>query len=180
MGKNITVANLIFAIGGLVTILFSFFGFVGGGGESRSAWSSDVFGLFPVATIPAILGLAALVLGILELIGTVKLPPQVLTFDWKQIKVTWGIVATVMMLAYLITDKGNASLKVGAWFMLLGSIAMAVGSIMGILGLGANTVAMPGGQPGTGQPGAAPPPPPPPPHQGDSTPPPPPPPPPAN
>ena len=88
-------------------------------------------------------------IGVLELLGTVKLPPQVLTFNWKQIKVTWGIAAAAIMLGYLIMDKSGASLKFGAWFMLLGSLAMAAGSIMGILGLGANTVAMPGGQPGS-------------------------------
>jgi len=37
MGKNITVANLVFAIGGLFTLLFSLFAFVGIGGTSWGA-----------------------------------------------------------------------------------------------------------------------------------------------
>jgi hypothetical protein len=178
MAKNITVANLIFMIGGLFTILFSLFGFVGIGDLSYSAWTTE-FGLFPLAVIPAILGLAAVVVGVLELLGTVKLPPHVLTFNWKQIKVTWGIAATAIMLGYLVMDKSGLSLKFGAWLMFLGSVAMAVGSIMDILGKGANTLNIPGGQaaPGAGH-GAPPPPPPPPPPYGTSTPPPPPPPPP--
>lgn len=178
MGKKVTVANLIFTVGGLVTILFSFFGFVGAGGESRNAWSNDFFGLFPVTTIIAILGLAALVVGVLEILGTVKLPAQVLTFNWSQIKFTWGIVAAAFMLAFLITEKGGLDFKFGGIMMLLGSLAMAVGATMNLLGLGANTVNLPnvGTQPGAGgTPPSAPPPPP----YGGSTPPPPPPPPPA-
>ena len=178
MGKKVTVANLIFTVGGLVTILFSFFGFVGFDDESRSAWSSDGFALFPVTTIIAILGLAAFVVGVLEILGNVKLPAQVLTFNWNQIKVTWGITAAAFMLAYLLTEKNGASFKFGGIMMLLGSLAMAVGSIMNLLGLGANTVNIPnvGSQPGAGgTPPSAPPPPP----YGGTTPPPPPPPPPA-
>lgn len=181
MGKKVTVANLIFTVGGLVTILFSFFKFIGNDFSDASAWGE---GVFPLGTIVAILGLAALVVGALEISGAVKLPAQVLTFNWNQIKVTWGITATAIMLAYLIVEKGpDTGLKIGGIFMLLGSIAMAVGSIMNILGLGANTVNLPnvGNQPGGGTP--PPPPyggggtPPPPPYGGGSTPPPPPPPP---
>lgn len=181
MGKKVTVANLIFTVGGLVTILFSLFKFIGYRGFGNSAWGE---GYFPLATIPAILGLAALVVGILDILGTVKLPPQVLTFNWNQIKFTWGVVAAVIMLGFLIIDKGAGSLKIGGIMMLLGSLAMAVGATMNLLGLGANTVNLPnvGNQPGG--PGTPPPPysggpsaPPPPPYGGGSTPPPPPPPP---
>jgi hypothetical protein len=175
MGKKVTVANLIFTVGGLVTILFSFFKFIGFGDFGNSAWGE---GNFPLATIPAVLGLAALVIGILDILGTVKLPAQVLTFNWNQIKFTWGVVAAVIMLAFLIVDKGSGSLKFGGIMMLLGSLAMAVGATMNLLGLGANTVNLPnvGTQPGAGgTPPSAPPPPP----YGGGTPPPPPPPPPA-
>jgi hypothetical protein len=175
MGKKVTVANLIFTVGGLVTILFSFFKFLGVDDFGNSAWGE---GNFPLATIPAVLGLAALVVGVLDILGTVKLPAQVLTFNWNQIKFTWGVVAAVIMLAFLIIDKGPSSLKFGGIMMLLGSLAMAVGATMNLLGLGANTVNLPnvGSQPGAGgTPPAAPPPPP----YGSSSPPPPPPPPPA-
>jgi hypothetical protein len=176
MGKKVTVANLIFTVGGLVTILFSFFKFLGVDDFGNSAWGE---GNFPLATIPAVLGLAALVVGVLDILGTVKLPAQVLTFNWNQIKFTWGVVAAVIMLAYLIVDKGpDTGLKFGGIMMLLGSLAMAVGATMNLLGLGANTVNLPnvGSQPGAGgTPPAAPPPP----HYGSSSPPPPPPPPPA-
>lgn len=153
MKKQISVANLVMLVGGVVTFLFSFLKFEGYKSAGDNAWAS---GFFPLATIPAILALALAVVCILELVGT-NLPGEVLTFNWKQIKLTWGIVALAIMLAFLIQDKGSYSLKIGGIFMLLGAIAMAAGSVMEILGKGTEMVNMPefGGGP------AAPPPPPP-------------------
>jgi hypothetical protein len=165
MKKQISVANLVMLVGGTVTFLFSFFDFFGVGGFATSAWGS---GLFPLATIPAILGGAMLVVCVLEQVGT-KLPDQVLTFNWKQILATWGITSLAIMLAFLIVDKNGQSLKFGGILMLLGSIAMAVGSLLALLGKGTNLLAMPGGgsttptpPPPPAPPPTAPPPPPPP------------------
>jgi len=158
--RPITVADAIFAGGGLLAFLFSFFGFLGYRGFDTNAWGS---GLFPLATIPAILGLAAVVVVALDLFADVKLPAQVLTLNWKQIRMTWGITAAVIMLAYLILDKGSASLQFGGFVMLIGAILMAAGSIMSILGKGAEAVNLPKSSPGSppSTPPAAPPPPPP-------------------
>jgi hypothetical protein len=158
MKKQISVANLVMLIGGAVTFLFSFFKFIGDGDSGASAWNGDYFAFFPVATIVALLGLAALVVGILELVGT-NLPHEVLTFNWRQIKFTWGIVAAALMLAFAVTEKGGGSLKLGGIMMLLVSLAMAVGAAMGILGKGTDMVNLPdiGGSSG----GSMPPPPPP-------------------
>src|SRR4051794_26152109 len=160
MKRQISVANLVMLIGGVITVVFSFFDFEGYSSFSESAWGS---GFFPLATIPAILGLAMTVVCIMELVGT-KLPAEVLTFNWRQIKFTWGVTAFAIMLAYLIVDKGPASLKFGGILMLLGTIAMAAGSTMAILGKGTELVNLGGGST-TPEPGAAPsaPPPPPPP-----------------
>ncbi len=46
MKRQPTVADIIMAAGGLITFLFSFLHFVG----DFNAWSSDVFGLFPITT----------------------------------------------------------------------------------------------------------------------------------
>ena len=182
MKRQISVANLVMLIGGAITFLFSFFDFIGSGDVGTSAWGS---GLFPLATIPAILGGAMVVICVLEQVGT-KLPDQILTFNWKQILVTWGITSLAIMVAYLVLDKSPLSFKFGGILMLIGSIAMAVGSILAILGKGMNMLSLPGGSSGTsssappgpatpsgGTSGTTPPPPPPP----SSTPPPPPPPP---
>ena len=53
-------------IGGAVTFLFSFFSFWGSGGFSVSAWGN---GTFPLASIPAILGGAMVVVIVVEQVG---------------------------------------------------------------------------------------------------------------
>ncbi len=188
MKKQITVASLIMGIGGLVVLIFSFLDFYSSGDEGRNAWSGDLF--FPATIIPVILGVAMVVFVVLDLLG-VKLPEKVLTFTWPQIYATWGISAAGIMLGWLFTSPFTLDKGAGLILMLLGSLAMAAGSIMGLLGVGTNTVSIPtgsassaptaptappapGGYPpqAPGFPPQAPPPPPPP---GGSAPPPPPP-----
>jgi hypothetical protein len=172
MAKKLTVASLIMLIGGAVTLLFSFLDFYKVGDEGRNAWSSDG-GAF-ATTVPALLGLAMVVWIILELTGT-KLPAQVLTFNANQLKATWGISAGGLMLSWFATDFGGLDKGIGFWMMLLGSLAMAVGAVLALLGMGnqvvgagSATASAPGTgapppPPGFGQtpPGGMPPPPPP-------------------
>jgi hypothetical protein len=156
MKKQISVANLVMLIGGAVTFLFSFLHFI----EDTSAWGT---GVFPIATIAAILGLAMAVVSVMELLGT-NLPGEVLTFNWKQIKFTWGAVALAITLGYFIVDKGGADTGIGMIFMLLGSIAMTAGAVMAILGKGTEMVNIPNvGHEGGSTGSSTPPPPPPPP-----------------
>ena len=166
MNKKISVANLVMMAGGVVTLLFSFFGFYKGGGQSRSAWSTDLFAF--VSTIPAILAIVMIVWCGLELAGQ-KLPAQVLTFNANQLKATWGISAGGLMLAWLTVDSRGLDKGVGFWLMLNGSLAMAAGSVMALLGKGTEMVDL--GHMGSKSGGSTPPPPPP----GGMTPPPPPP-----
>jgi hypothetical protein len=140
MSGKLSMANLIAGAGALVTLLFSFFGFFKFGDDARSAWSSDG-GAF-ATTVPAILALALLVVIGLEL-GGVKLPERVITFDWKQIKATWGIAAAGLMLSWIATDLGGLDKSAMFWLQVLGSIAMAVGTIMALLGKGSEMVAFP-------------------------------------
>jgi hypothetical protein len=160
MKKHISVADLVMLIGGAVTFVFSFLPFWGQSGFDTSAWGS---GLFPLATIPAVLGAAMVLVVVLEQVGT-KLPEPVLTFSWRQIELTWGIVAATIMVSFLILDKGGVDLKLGAILMLIGSLAMAVGAFMAVLGKGTNLVAIPGMSDANkdGPPSSPPPPPPPP------------------
>jgi hypothetical protein len=190
MDKKISVANLVMLAGGVITLLFSFFRFVsfdsGFGSGGFSAWSTDGFAF--ASTIPAILAIAMIAWVVCELAG-VKLPDQVLTYNSSQLKGTWGIAAAGTMLAWLIA---NDSKGIGFWFMLIGSLAMAAGAVMALLGKGTEVVDLGkigggnGGQqaPAAGFPGSVPPPPPgagappppPPPPAGPGAPPPPPPP----
>jgi hypothetical protein len=136
--RQITVADAIFGGGSLLTFLFSFFDFIGAGSFGASAWAS---GVFPLGTIPAILGLLGVIAVVLDLTGAAALPDQVLTLNWRQIRLTWGLTAAAIMLAYLIVDKGpSVGLKFGGWVMLIGSLLMAAGSVMAVLGKGTDVV----------------------------------------
>ncbi|MDO8389465.1 MAG: hypothetical protein Q7V57_03175 [Actinomycetota bacterium] len=161
MKQKLTVAQLVAGAGALAATLFSFFNFYEYAGDGRSAWSQDT-GAF-VTTIPAILAIVLLAWTIAELAGT-NLPKQVLTYSAAQLKATWGISAAGIMLAFMTQDVGWDK-GIGFWFMLFGSVAMAVGTVMSLLGKGTQEVNFGGGskQPTTPPPFASPPPPPPPP-----------------
>ena len=130
MPNKISVANLVMLAGAVVTLLFSFFDFFDRGGN---AWDT------------AILALVMGVWIVLELVG-VSLPEQLLTFDRPQLKATWGIAAAGIMLSWITTDADKG---VGYWLMFIGSIAMAVGAVMALLGKGTETVDIPGGGSGS-------------------------------
>lgn len=164
MKRTITVADLIMGAGGVVAFLFSFLAFFKSGRSSVNAWDGDA-GAF-ATTVPAILGLVMVVWIVLELAG-VSLPERVLTFDHAQLKATWGIGAAGIMLSWLSADFGGADKGIGFWLMLIGSFAMAVGAVMGLLGKGTDTIELPGANDRAGARSSAgssdaPPPPPPP------------------
>jgi hypothetical protein len=142
MPKKVTVADLVMGAGGLVTFLFSFFAFFKEGRFTASAWDGDA-GAF-ATTVPAILGLVMVVWIGLRLAG-VSLPAQVLTYSEAQLKGTWGIAAAGIMLSWVSADFGGAGKGVGFWFMFIGSIAMAVGAVMALLGKGTETIDIPVG-----------------------------------
>lgn len=135
MPNKISVANLVMLAGAVVTLLFSFFDFFDRGGN---AWDTDFLAF--ASTVPAILALVMGVWIVLELMG-VSLPEQLLTFNRAQLKATWGIAAAGIMLSWITTDPDKG---VGYWLMLIGSIAMAVGAVMALLGKGTETVDIPG------------------------------------
>jgi hypothetical protein len=135
MQNKISIANIVMLAGAVVTFIFSFMDFFDRGGN---AWDTDLLAF--ATTVPAIL---AIVMGVwigLELAG-VSLPNDVLTFDAAQLKATWGIAAAGIMLSWITTDADKG---VGYWLMLLGSLAMAVGAVMALLGKGSETVDIPG------------------------------------
>ena len=134
MANKLTVANLVMLVGAAVTLLFSFFDMYTSGGQGVNAWDTDLAAF--VSTIPAILAIAMIVVIVLELAG-VNLPDEVLTFNWAQIKATWGIAAVGIMVAFLTVDLGTGVDRgIGYWLMLLGSAAMTAGAVMSLLGKG--------------------------------------------
>jgi len=155
MKRQPTVVEIVMFAGGVVTFIFSFLHFVAG----VNAWSSDAFGLFPITALIALVGLAMAVFVALELFAGFRLG-TFLTFNQKQIYVTWGIFDGGLMLCYLIMDKHGADTGAGLWLMLIGSLAMAAGSILNVLGIATQPVNLPDAI-DRGAPAASPPPPPP-------------------
>jgi hypothetical protein len=155
MKRQPTVVEIVMFAGGVVTFIFSFLHFV----DDVNAWSSDGFGLFPITALIALVGLAMAVFVALELFAGFRLG-TFLTFNQKQIYVTWGIFSGGLMLCYLIMDKQGFDTGVGLWLMLIGSLAMAVGAILNVLGIATQPVNLPDAI-DRGAPAHAPPPPPP-------------------
>ena len=150
MKRQPTVADIVMFVGGVITFIFSFLDFV----SDFNAWSGDVFGLFPVTTLIAVLGLAMAVFDRPRDLRRVQ-TPDILTFTYRQMYVTWGIVAGGLMLCYLVMDKQGADTGAGLYLMLIGSLAMAVGAILNVLGLATQTVGTPAGTATAGRRGDA-------------------------
>ena len=152
--KKPTVPDIVMMAGGVVCLLFSFLAFYKFGSVSRSAWGS---GLFPIATYVALFGLIVGGSVALMKFANVSLPDPILGFSWKQIRLALSLFAGLLMLGYLIVDKGGLDFGIGFWLMLLGAIALVAGAVMETIGFD------PQAAKGGAAPGAAPPAPPPPP-----------------
>lgn len=130
--SKLTPAAIVILAGGVVVLLGSFLNFYEvsffGQSEGRSAWSGDLF--FPVTIIPVLCGVAMALHVALTAFGNVSLPERILGLGWNQIHLALGFQATIMMLAFLIQDKGGFDIAIGFWLMLLGSIALIVGAVM--------------------------------------------------
>ena len=168
MDKKPTVPDIIMMAGGAVCLLFSFFAFYSFASIDTSAWGS---GLFPLATYVALFGLIVGGSVALAKFANVNMPEPILSFSWKQIRLALSIFAGLLMLGFLILDTGFDK-AIGFWLMLLGTIALIVGSVMETIGFDPQAAKATGGA----APGAAPPSPPSPPSPPPGSPPPPPPP----
>lgn len=131
--SKLTPAAIVILAGGVVVLLGSFLDFYefsfGPLSEGFSAWSGDAF--FPVTIIPVLCGVAmAAHIALTAFAANVNLPERVLGIGWNQIHLALGFQATIMMLAFLVQDKGGFDIAIGFWLMLLGSIALIVGAVM--------------------------------------------------
>jgi hypothetical protein len=143
--SKLTPANIVILVAGVVILIGSFLPFyeipgldlgelgevdlgdLDTGSESVSAWSS---GLFLIATLPAILGVVMAVVVALTAFANVNLPDRVLGLTWDQVHLALAFQAALMMLCWLIADKGGADWGIGVWLMLLASIGLLVGAVM--------------------------------------------------
>jgi hypothetical protein len=100
--------------------------FIGDG--KFSVWKTDF--RFPLSTWPAVLAGVVLVLGGLAATGK-SLPDQILGFSPGQLMAGLSVSAALMMVFHLIGGtEDEMSWGIGFWFMLLGSVGMAVGTMM--------------------------------------------------
>lgn len=161
-GAGISQADLIAGAGALITFIFSFLAFFGSGDDSVNAWDTAFKGFS--GAIPAVLAIALLLVVGLGF-AHVAFPERVITFTWDQIKATWGIAAAGIMVSFIAAGPDGLDKGIGFWFMLIGSLIMAAGTIMKLLGKGTSTVAVgtPSSAPGEDGGSATTPPPPPPP-----------------
>jgi len=116
-----TPGEIVIMAAGAVMLVFSFLHFAG----DTSAWGS---GLFPIATLLPLYGvLMALQVALTKFAG-VNLPDSVGGFTWEQVHLVLGAMAALMAVGWLLTDYGDK--QVGAWFEILGGIALVVGAVM--------------------------------------------------
>ena len=104
-----------------------------GSEKNFNAWTNDTdlgLGLFPLATLPAIYGLLMAVQVGLAKFANVKFPERILGLGWGAIHIAIGFNATLLMLAFLVRDKGDLDFGFGFYIMLLGSIALLVGAVL--------------------------------------------------
>jgi hypothetical protein len=112
---------------GVVALLFSFFKFYGVGDFGSSAWAS---GLFPVATLMAIVAAVMAVQIALSKFAGVDLPDPPAGLTWVQVHLVLGFFAALYAIAWLIRSTGGADRKIGFWGVLIGCIGAFVGAII--------------------------------------------------
>jgi hypothetical protein len=127
-----TPAVWVILAGGVAVLVGSFLDFyeldLGIASASANAWDGDLY--FPVTIIPVLCGVVMALQVALTTFADTSLPERILGLGWNQLHLALGFQATLMMVAFLIQDKGGFDIGVGFWLMLLGSIALLVGAIL--------------------------------------------------
>lgn len=132
MDKKPTPASIVIIVAGALMLIGSFLNFYEisffGETDGRNAWSGDLF--FPVTIIPVLCGVVMALHVVLTTFANVDLPERVLGFSWNQLHLVLGVQAVLMMLAFLLQDKGGLDIAIGFWLMLLSAIGLAVGAVL--------------------------------------------------
>jgi hypothetical protein len=125
--RKLGPAELVIAISGAVVLVASFLDVY----EDRNAWGEF---LFPLLTLPAVVGLIMAAHVLLTAFGGVQLPARVLGLDASRLHLVLGAYATAVMVCFLISDSGfqgsSPDRSAGFWLMLLASIGLLVGAVM--------------------------------------------------
>jgi hypothetical protein len=132
VNKKPTPGEIVVMAGGAVALIFSFLPFwkldVGGLSDDVSAWSS---GLFPVATLIPIFAAIAAVLVALRTFANFNYPPNgLLGFTWNTLLLALTFFAAILVIAYLLVDKGAYDLGFGFFLVFIGAVGSFVGAIL--------------------------------------------------
>jgi hypothetical protein len=119
--QSLTPGEITILSAAAVMLVFSFVSFA----ENTSSWGK---GLFPIATLLPLYGVIMGVQIALTKFASLSLPVSILGFTWEQIHLVLGAMAALMAIGWMLTDYGNK--QVGAWFEILGGIALLVGAVL--------------------------------------------------
>jgi hypothetical protein len=100
-----------------------------GESESWSAWS-NAFNLFPLATLVVLLGVGLAAAVGAARFGGVSLPGDVAGFSWSDLRLLFGILATLTLLTYLLRDTAEVDKGIGLIITTLAAIGFLVGAVL--------------------------------------------------
>jgi hypothetical protein len=141
MTKKPTLGEIIVMAGGALTLIFSFFPWISGGGESVNAWSTtkSLPSMFLWATWVPIL--AIIIGGFYALkVFAGGLPERVWDYSWDQLAFIAGLYCALITLGLLVADKSVAHTGWALILSFLTSLAIVVGAVLDKLGVGADIV----------------------------------------
>ncbi len=124
---KLTVGEIVILAGGAVALVGSFLPWYTFAGDSASAWSR---GLFPLATLVAILGTVMAAQILVDKLTGANLPRRVGDFTWEQIHLVAAVVAAVLVFCYLLLDRSGADLGFGFYLEMLAVAALVTGAVM--------------------------------------------------
>jgi hypothetical protein len=129
MKSKLTSAEFTILAAGVALVVGSFAPFYSAGGFSVNAWDSGL-GLSPISLYPVFAGVASAGVIALRHFANAQLAVRLGSFTWEQLHVLLGFLALAISVGYFFTDHGGASLGLGFWLLLGGSIALFAGAVM--------------------------------------------------
>ena len=114
-----------------------------------SAWDE---GLLPVATFIPLAGLVTAGIVAARLFAKDKVPADILGFTLLQIQTALAFFTLLLVLGYLIMDKGGFGLGIGYWLNFLGAIGLMAAAVMEFMAAKNPSPKFSGGQPSYGAP----------------------------
>lgn len=153
-GGQPSPATLVLIGAGVVILIGSFLTVASSDGDGTSAWGEF---MFPLYTLPALLGVVVAIEAAMSEFTGVRLP-GLLGMSWSQIRLACSGWALLMLICFLfgrvVVAEADVSKGIGFWIMLIAAIGLVAGSVMR---------EQESGRPAPPPPAAAAPPPPPPP-----------------